>query len=317
MHAMKIMGSCMRVIARCLDAIAPRQSRDVRIESYSLNDIPIAPQSHELLGTHVTTIMDYRAQTVQDLVRSLKYDGSLYAASLAAQALTDFLREEIASGKMFSPRKTLIVPIPLHVSRRRERGYNQIEIILHRIPAEFQDGRLASLSTDLLARMLAKKLGEALGQQVLVENRTGAGGTIGNAVAAKAAPDGYTLLLGTVSTLAISPSAYATPPYDPMKAFAPVSLLTNAYFTIGANAAGAKAAVMGLTTAAALELAPYGITVNCLLPSALTQLFPMEASRRRFGGIHWNGSLHIDRKSRVVILLRHLFIEILHHLRHR
>ena len=48
---------------------------------------------------------------------------------------------------------------------------------------------------------------------------------------------------------------------------------------------GAKAAVMGLTTAAALELAPYGLTVNCQLPSALTQLFPMEASRRRFGGM--------------------------------
>ena len=48
---------------------------------------------------------------------------------------------------------------------------------------------------------------------------------------------------------------------------------------------GAKAAIMGLTSAAALELAPHGITVNCLLPSALTQLFPMDASRRRFGGM--------------------------------
>ena len=90
--------------------------------------------------------------------------------------------------------------------------------------------------TDIVARVVAQKISDPLGQPVTVDNRGGAGGIIGADAAAKAAPDGYTLLLGTVSTLAISPSAYATPPYDPMKAFAPVSLLTNAYFTIGANA---------------------------------------------------------------------------------
>ena len=89
---------------------------------------------------------------------------------------------------------------------------------------------------DFQARIVARGISTPLGQQVVVDNRGGANGIIGADAAAKAAPDGYTLLLGTVSTLAISPSAYATPPYDPMKAFAPVSLLTNAYFTIGANA---------------------------------------------------------------------------------
>lgn len=91
--------------------------------------------------------------------------------------------------------------------------------------------------TDIVARVVAGKMAEGLAQPVVVENRGGAGGTIGADAAAKSAPDGYTLLLGTISTLGVAPSVYPNLPYDPVKAFAPVSLLTNAYFVIGANAA--------------------------------------------------------------------------------
>lgn len=80
-------------------------------------------------------------------------------------------------------------------------------------------------STDVVARTLGQKLSEVLGQQVVVENRTGAGGSLGAEAAAKAAPDGYTLLMGTSGTLAINPSVYAKTLYDPVRDFAPVALL--------------------------------------------------------------------------------------------
>ena len=76
--------------------------------------------------------------------------------------------------------------------------------------------------TDIVGRMLAQKLSEQLGQQVVVDNRAGAGTIIGNDAVAKSAPDGYTLLMG-LSTLAINPSMYAKLPYDALRDFAPIS----------------------------------------------------------------------------------------------
>jgi tripartite-type tricarboxylate transporter receptor subunit TctC len=80
-------------------------------------------------------------------------------------------------------------------------------------------------TTDILARAVAQKLSEAWGQQVIVDNRPGAGGNIGSDIVAKAAPDGYTLVMGTVGTHAINPSLYRKMPYDHVKDFAPVILV--------------------------------------------------------------------------------------------
>ena len=77
--------------------------------------------------------------------------------------------------------------------------------------------------TDIVGRLTAAKLSEALGQQVFVDNKAGAGGIIGTEVGAKAAPDGYTLLLGTISTHAMNPHLYKSLSYDPVKDFAPVA----------------------------------------------------------------------------------------------
>jgi tripartite-type tricarboxylate transporter receptor subunit TctC len=78
--------------------------------------------------------------------------------------------------------------------------------------------------TDVLARAIAVKLSEYWGQQVIVDNRPGAGGNIGTEMAARAAPDGYTLVMGTIATHAINESLYANLPYSPQKDFAPVAL---------------------------------------------------------------------------------------------
>src|SRR5712691_5841710 len=80
-------------------------------------------------------------------------------------------------------------------------------------------------STDILARALGQKLAEGLGQPVVIDNRPGAGGSIGSEAAAKAAPDGYTLMMGQLGPLAVSPAIYKNLPYDPVKSFAPVSLM--------------------------------------------------------------------------------------------
>ena len=80
--------------------------------------------------------------------------------------------------------------------------------------------------TDVVARIVAPKLGDALGQHVIVDNRTGAGGLIAADTAAKAPPDGYTLLFGAVSYTAIFASLYKKLPYDPVRDFAPISLVT-------------------------------------------------------------------------------------------
>jgi tripartite-type tricarboxylate transporter receptor subunit TctC len=78
-------------------------------------------------------------------------------------------------------------------------------------------------TTDILARTVGQKLGEAWGQPVVVDNRPGAGGNIGSELVAKAPPDGYTLLMGTISTHAINASLYRRLPFDPTRDFAPVS----------------------------------------------------------------------------------------------
>ena len=83
-------------------------------------------------------------------------------------------------------------------------------------------------ATDIVGRLVAQKLTESFGQQVIVDNRGGAGGTIGSDAAAKSAPDGYTLLVGTSSTHAVAPSLYPRLAYDPVRDFAPVTLLANA-----------------------------------------------------------------------------------------
>lgn len=79
--------------------------------------------------------------------------------------------------------------------------------------------------TDIVARILGARMTESLGQQVIVDNRAGAGGKIGSEAVAKSPPDGYTLGLATVSTHSINPSLYKTIGYDPVKDFEPVGMI--------------------------------------------------------------------------------------------
>jgi len=91
--------------------------------------------------------------------------------------------------------------------------------------------------TDIFARLVGKKLGDALGQQFVVDNRAGASGIIGCELVARAAPDGYTLLMGTTGTHTTNPAVIAKLPYDPLKDFAPISLVAESPFVLFVNPA--------------------------------------------------------------------------------
>ena len=91
--------------------------------------------------------------------------------------------------------------------------------------------------TDIIARVVGQKLAEAWGQPVVVDNRAGAGGNLGTDLAAKSAPDGYTLLLSNFGPLAISPFVYSKLPYDPLKDLTPITMAATSWFFLVTNPA--------------------------------------------------------------------------------
>ena len=86
--------------------------------------------------------------------------------------------------------------------------------------------------TDVLARLLSQRLFDPLGQPVVVDNRSGAGGVIGAELAARAPADGYTLILGSPGPLTINPNLFARLPYDTLRDFAPITLATISPFVL-------------------------------------------------------------------------------------
>ena len=89
--------------------------------------------------------------------------------------------------------------------------------------------------SDTVARMLGQRLGESLGQSVVIDNRAGAGGVVGSEIASRAAPDGHTMLLAGLGPLAVAPSLIAKLPYDPQRDFQPITQLTSGPLLIVVN----------------------------------------------------------------------------------
>jgi tripartite-type tricarboxylate transporter receptor subunit TctC len=111
-------------------------------------------------------------------------------------------------------------------------------VLLHALPVSAQDYPRKPVrlivpfapggGNDTVARAIAQNVGASLGQPVIVDNRAGAGGVVGAELAAKASPDGYTLFLGGVGSHAVNPSLHARLPYDPVRDFAPITLIASA-----------------------------------------------------------------------------------------
>jgi len=115
-----------------------------------------------------------------------------------------------------------------------------------RIIAQFQPGT----STDILARVIGQKLTETWGQQVVIDNRPGAGGLVGTELGAKAAPDGYTLTMAVSSGFGINPSLYAKLPYDAIRDFAPITNIALTPQTLVASPSFAAKSVKELVATA-------------------------------------------------------------------
>ena len=124
-------------------------------------------------------------------------------------------------------------------------AFAAVALILAGLPAQAQNYPSQTIKivvpfppgggVDVVARVIAPRLSELLGQSVIVENRGGAGGSVGATYVAQAARDGYTLLLGTASTHGTNPNVYAKLSYDPLRDFIPVALITSAPLLLVAN----------------------------------------------------------------------------------
>ncbi len=192
-------------IQSVLDTILPRKERIVRIDQYSLEDIPVSPHEHEMCGVQITTLMQYRTQAVEDLIKALKYDKSGHAARLLAGALEEYLREEIANLKAFSTKRVVLVPVPLHSSRLRERGFNQVEKVLQNLPKEFKDGTVSSIDSKSLTRTRATPQQTRLSRSERLQNVAGA------FALAKAPENAHIILIDDVTTTGATLAAAAKP----------------------------------------------------------------------------------------------------------
>jgi len=143
---------------------------------------------------------------------------------------------------------------------------------------------------DFVARHVGQRLSDRLGQQFIVDNRPGAGGTIGTALAAKAAPDGYTLLLGFVGQLAMSPHVEKVP-YDTLKDFVGVSLLASSYHVLGVHPSLPVRSVKQLIALAKSRPGELNYAVgNIWTPTHLVPELFNSAAGVKIGAIFYKGS---------------------------
>lgn len=158
----------LNVIRDALDILLPRSERRKRAEALDARAVPVHPKT---FGTPpIATILDYKNTRVQDLIRSAKYDASGAAAEVLAEILGEYLQEEVAHARLFWARDICIVPIPLHPARKTQRGYNQIERVLAKLPRDLR----GLVRTDILSRVRDTKTQTELSKEERVRNVAGA-----------------------------------------------------------------------------------------------------------------------------------------------
>ena len=127
-------------------------------------------------------------------------------------------------------------------------------------PIRFLVGFSAGGANDLVARLVASKLGARLGQQVIVDNRAGGGGLLAHELLVNAAPDGYTMILASVTGLAMAPALRGKLPYDPLRDFVPVAQVVDAVTLFTANPSSASKTVKDFVARAKKD--PGALTVG-------------------------------------------------------
>jgi len=141
----------------------------------------------------------------------------------------------------------------------------------------------AGQGTDVAARLIAEPLGKALGQQIFVDNKPGAGGNIGTEAAAKSPADGYTLLIGTVATQTMNEFLYASTGYDSEKDFAPIILVGMLPMVISANPEFPARTIPELIAAAKAQPDKINIALPSTTARIVYELFKQRAGAPLFG----------------------------------
>jgi tripartite-type tricarboxylate transporter receptor subunit TctC len=146
--------------------------------------------------------------------------------------------------------------------------------------------------TDVLGRLIGQKLADSLGQQVIIDNRPGAGAILGTELAAKAMPDGYTLMMGGTGALAINPGLYPKLPYDPVGDFAPITKLVIVTQTLVVNPSFAAKSVKELVAAAKAKPAQinYGSFGSGSTNHLTTEMFQSAAGIQLGNNVSFRGS---------------------------
>ena len=143
---------------------------------------------------------------------------------------------------------------------------------------------VAGGAVDILARLLGRELSDSLGKPIVVENRGGANGNIGTAIVAKATPDGYTLLIPDMGTLTVGPIVYSSLPFDPIKDFAPITMLISSPYGLATHP--------GLPVSSVKELIAYArsnpgkVNYAHLGDGSASHLAAVELAQR--AGVTWN-----------------------------
>ena len=135
--------------ASLLDVVLPRRARTARVAVAVPTDVPISVHAREERGVRIVSLMEYKEPLVEALIHALKYDRSVHAAKILAEILTDYLHGELSEAALFSTAKIFIVPIPLHATRERERGFNQVSCVLSQLPSELR----GHIHDDVLVRV--------------------------------------------------------------------------------------------------------------------------------------------------------------------
>lgn len=188
------------------EILLPRRDRIVRIDSYTLENLRVNPARHIAHNFEITTLMSYKTQAVEDCVRALKYDGTDHASLLLAEVLAEYLREEIADIRLYSNKPVALVPVPLHSSRITERGFNQVEKILEKLPDEFKNGVVSRIEPKTLVRTRATPQQTRLSRVERIKN-------VENAFATKSETlhDSHIILIDDVTTTGATLVAAAKP----------------------------------------------------------------------------------------------------------
>jgi ComF family protein len=162
----------MKFLNAFLDILFPPTKHEKSIYNASLNDFNIEPKLNIVSGVEIISLTSYRNKKSKNLIRLLKYNGSQVAATICAEIVEDFLREEISDMIEIGGKKVFITAVPLGTNRQKERGFNQVELILKKL-GKIEDLN-AIISNELVERIIETKSQTSLSREERIKNVDGA-----------------------------------------------------------------------------------------------------------------------------------------------